>query len=297
MGNFPPEPDVANSTQNALAFSLAALLAYDEEPRIIDRARAWGLSECRFLSRAGTQAFVAADRCSILVAFRGTEPMAEDWLTDLDFPKVRGPRGLVHGGFQDALNVIWSDLAETLRTFRTAGQGLWLTGHSLGAALATLAAARLEFETRVETSGLYTFGSPRVGDGQFRRFAESRFGRRNFRFANYRDLVTRVPFEWMGYEHVGQVRYFDAGGMLHEDPFGWFDFMANEPVGDLFVEFVGTGCREQQKAAAHLRALLQKYERCHAIDRYVELLTAAVEKDAAPVKDRAGAYLTSGTDL
>jgi len=285
MANFPPESDLAYSLQNALALSLAALLAYEDETRIIDQTRTWGLSECQFLSRDGTQGFVAADKSSILVAFRGTEAVAEDWLTDLDFPKVRGPRGLVHRGFLEAMETIWSELVETLRTFRTADQGLWLTGHSLGAALATLAAVRLEFETRFETSGLYTFGSPRVGDARFRRFAESRLGRRTFRFANYRDLVTRVPFEWMGYEHVGRVRYFDAGGALHEDPSAWYDFMVKEPVGDLFVEILGAGGLQQQQALARLRAMLEEYKACHAIERYVQLLTAAVEGETRSVLD------------
>jgi triacylglycerol lipase len=280
--DFPSDPDAAYSRKNALALGLASQLAYEGEPRIVEQTRAWGLPNCRFLSRAGTQAFVAASGRSIVVAFRGTEAVAEDWLTDLDFPKVRGPRGLVHRGFLEALEAIWSELVETLRALGAAGQGLWLTGHSLGAALATLATARLELQPTLETRGLYTFGSPRVGDGQFRRFAEARFGRRNFRFANYRDLVTRVPFEWMGYEHVGQVRYFDADGTLDEDPFGWYEFLADEPVGDLFVEVLGTDRLNRQKGIDRLRALLEQYQACHAIERYVELLTKAVGTSGSP---------------
>jgi triacylglycerol lipase len=289
MANFPPQPDRAYSRENALALALAAQLAYQGEERILDQSRMWGLSQCRFLDRRGTQCFVAADDCSIVVAFRGTESVAEDWRTNLDFPKVRGPRGLIHCGFREALDHVWDELLDVLRTLRTAGQDLWLTGHSLGAALATVAAARLEFDKRIEIRGLYTFGSPRVGDSQFKRFAEARFGRRNFRFANYHDLVTRVPFEWMGYEHVGQVRFFDAGGVLHEDPFGWYDFVATEPVGDLFVEILGTGCNEQRKAAAYLRELLEKYAACHAIERYVELLAKAAGHKSPALNRAVGA--------
>jgi triacylglycerol lipase len=280
MSDFPWEPDVVYSDRTALAFGLLSQLASESEQRIFDQTRAWHLPQCRFFSRAGTRAVVAANEWGILVAFCGTEPVLEDWLADVDVPKVPGPRGQVHRGFLSALDVIWSDVVDAIQAFRSGDQGIWLTGHSLGAALAVLATARLEFGSDVRTSGLYTFGSPRVGDTRFQRFAEAQFGQRNFRFANHGDMVTRVPFEWMGYDHVGQVRYFDADGNLHEDASAWFEFTVQQPVGDLFQETLAGDLAGKKKASSRLQGILDTYRGCHSIDRYVELLTEAAQQEA-----------------
>jgi hypothetical protein len=80
---------------------------------------------------------------------------------------------------------------------------LFYTGHSLGAALATLAAGR--FPPRA----LYTFGSPRVGDGEFATTLE---GVPTFRLVNNRDLVTGVP------RKVGRVRLAHVGQLRQIEP-------------------------------------------------------------------------------
>ena len=84
-----------------------------------------------------------------------------------------------------------------------------LTGHSLGAALATLTASRMPL------SHLYTFGSCRVGDASF---AEAMRTISHTRFVDCCDLVTRVPPEEFGYVHVGSLRYIDRNGQLLESP-------------------------------------------------------------------------------
>jgi hypothetical protein len=84
-----------------------------------------------------------------------------------------------------------------------------LTGHSLGAALATLTASRMPL------SNLYTFGSCRVGDASF---AEAMGTINNTRFVDCCDLVTRVPPKEFGYVHVGSLRYIDRNGELLDSP-------------------------------------------------------------------------------
>ncbi|KAJ6826878.1 uncharacterized protein M6B38_370880 [Iris pallida] len=74
--------------------------------------------------------------------------------------------------------------------------------------------------------GVYTFGQPRVGDGQLGKFAESILDspkRRYFRFVYSNDLVPRVPFDdntWL-FKHFGKCLYYDSmyrGQEVHEEP-------------------------------------------------------------------------------
>ncbi len=273
MPDFDFEPKITYSLKDALALALASALAYADEGEISDAAAEWGLPKCSFISREGTQVFVAANADIVVVAFRGTEPgEREDWLTDVNFPTLPGPAGEVHRGFLAALNSVWIDVHEGIRSLCDRKQGVWLTGHSLGAALATLAAARLELQQRDPIGGLYTFGSPRVGDGEFRRAADSRFLPRSFRFVNHNDIVTRLPPRAFGFQHAGNVRYFDSDGKLREDQSWWDRFEAALPVGDLVSEALDKGPDETRKVVS---GLLNEYVRHHSIDRYIELLRRA----------------------
>jgi pimeloyl-ACP methyl ester carboxylesterase len=93
-----------------------------------------------------------------------------------------------------------------------------MTGHSLGAALATLAADRLR-----TVQGLYVFGSPAVGD---RAFADT-FPVPAFRIVHHRDIVARVPpfgsrpdKGQADYVHVGGLKYIDGDGRLRDEADG-----------------------------------------------------------------------------
>ena len=85
-------------------------------------------------------------------------------------------------------------------------------GHSLGAALATVAANFAAGEPRLRLQGLYTYGSPRVGDAAFGRA----IGVPVFRFRNNSDVVTTVPIGLV-FRHVGALQLIDSGGHLHEN--------------------------------------------------------------------------------
>ncbi len=99
------------------------------------------------------------DQSFAIVVFRGSHNLL-DWITNFKtLPAACNPGLQVHCGFQEALDTVWSDLAELLRGWT---RPLFFTGHSLGAALATLAAAR-----HGGPSQLYTYGSPAVGDEDF----------------------------------------------------------------------------------------------------------------------------------
>jgi triacylglycerol lipase len=240
--------------ENAVALASAARLAYNEAATIPPVAEQWGFPRCRFMDRRETQGVVMANDSAIVVAFRGTEPdKLKDWMSDLDTQFVDGPFGQVHCGFNLALSHVWDELNACIAEFQDQGQSLWVTGHSLGAALATLATARWREQDK-PVHGLYTFGSPRVGDRVFERTFDQDFCSRNFRFVNNADLVTRVPLRAMGFSHAGTLLYFTDKGDLEADP-GLWDAFLNRMQGR--IEDLG------KMGPADLKQ--------HSIDRYVEL--------------------------
>jgi len=182
----------------------------DEASRQDSLARV-GLRETAFLCEGSAQAAVlspeAADDDVNILVFRGTDS-PQDWLANLDALLIASEGGgHVHKGFAETLDSIWEELAPLLQR-----PGRWLyTGHSLGAALATLCAARRK------PDALYTFGSPRVGSGEFRRQLE---GVPIYRVVNSRDVVTSLPLPLtgIGFEHLGEQLYFTTDGELWREP-------------------------------------------------------------------------------
>jgi hypothetical protein len=183
----------------------------DAEARlaVVSALRRAGFERSLLLSAGGTQAFLAHDPHSGLsvLVFRGTELDPRDWATDLSVWPVAWPEGgLVHDGFAHALNAIWAQVTTALT--ESAGRLIY-TGHSLGAALATLAASRHA------PGAIYTFGSPRVGNDAFVR---SIAALEHHRFVNCCDVVCRVPPETFEYHHAGPASYLDRRGALHLAP-------------------------------------------------------------------------------
>lgn len=226
-------------SSNAYWLGRAAQLAYEDKANIEQEVAGWGLDDFQFFSANGTQAFLAANDDVILVAFRGTEVGEfEDWMTDLNANLVGGPAGKVHEGFQIALSAVWGEVYQAIVERREAQrkQTLWFTGHSLGAGLATLAVAKLRIERDHPVNGLYTFGQPRTGDGEFARNFDADMGGRTYRLVHNNDVVPRVPFRAMNYSHVGQFVYFDEEKNLREE-MEWWEILMDRIKGrwrDLF---------------------------------------------------------------
>jgi len=144
-----------------------------------------------------------------VLCFRGTEPdEISDILADLKaFPrKSFNDKGLVHRGFRGELDKVWPEIEKTLEEFPNSR--IYVCGHSLGAAMATLATARMQ--TRVWA--LYTFGSPRVGT---RKFVKGLYTK-HFRVVNNNDIVTRVPPRFMFYRHHGELVYINHYGNIRK---------------------------------------------------------------------------------
>jgi hypothetical protein len=128
-----------------------------------------------------------------VLAFRGTEQTVKDFLCDIELGTkaiLAGGIG-VHDGFAKAIDSVWADIDEELATLRCP---VFYTGHSLGAALATLAASRRA------PQAVYTFGSPLVGNGSF---VASLANVPVYRVVDHSDAVTFVPPEVLGFRHAG----------------------------------------------------------------------------------------------
>lgn len=104
---------------------------------------------------------------------------------------------------------------------------LFITGHSLGGALATLYATMLNYtgETEIASklSAVYTFGQPRIGDADFAEYASEHLAGKYFRVVYCNDLVPRVPFDndLFAFKHFGNCEYFNSvydGFTLLEEP-------------------------------------------------------------------------------
>ncbi|WP_433337873.1 lipase family protein [Spirillospora sp. CA-294931] len=212
---------------HARCLAEASDLAYKDPDTVRQRAGEWGFDRVQVFSvpfappfpLADTQAYVAASDQMVIVAFRGTEAtQIRDWLSDGGalLTPYTGSKGLVHLGFHQALAEVWPQLHQSIDTLRDRDQSLWFTGHSLGGALAMLAAARLHFEEPSQLpDGVYTFGQPRTCDHLLAAAYDKALQGRVFRFVNNHDIVAQLPPEPL-YAHVAAERYIDADGHIHD---------------------------------------------------------------------------------
>lgn len=186
-----------------LAIEAARLAYYRAESSEPDRLRLRGALQCLGFERlqpfdhGGTQAFGAfrpSDGLA-LVAFRGTQPDDfNDLLADVSLALVpwQTGQGQVHSGFAKAFGLVQPAIADWLASACADRQSLLLTGHSLGAALASLAASVWR------PNVLITLGCPRVGDAAF---VASLADLAVTRLVDCCDIVARLPPSSWGYAH------------------------------------------------------------------------------------------------
>jgi triacylglycerol lipase len=155
-----------------------------------------------------------------VLAFRGTES-GQDWRTNLNVRRVLlpGVPGVtVHGGFLEAFEHCRGEIEAAVNGHVPSRLGLYITGYSLGGALAQIAAAVLE---RDNLAACYTFGSPRVGTTGF----DWQVKCPHYRVVNNWDLVPGIPLPWFrGYRHTGDPRLLMPGavGALRRDRYASF---------------------------------------------------------------------------
>ncbi|MEM9484267.1 MAG: lipase family protein [Cyanobacteria bacterium P01_F01_bin.116] len=233
---------LAYSDELALSLAKASMLVYQDTRYVLDIMRLWGVKDLsnNFKpfedKKHDTQAFIFRTEDCIVLAFRGSQEI-RDWYTNFSTQlrkftirregqtTVSSYKGRVHTGFflgwasieKKVLAQIkrWQDDLSPDETLPP----LFVTGHSLGGALATMAAASLQ-DNNMNVAGLYTFGQPRVGDLTFTRQLNTALSGKAFRFINNNDVVPHVPPPFSVrnptrlYAHLGTVKYFNSKGLL-----------------------------------------------------------------------------------
>ncbi len=212
---------IIDSDSRAIGFSLrtgyylahCSLAAYGGEG---DWPETLGLGDSiRNFQCGAFHGFVAVHRSMAIVAFRGTVSVGNA-LTDVETALVRHDvfPGLIHWGFARAVDAVYP----TVRVLLTALDRklpIWVTGHSLGGAMASLVSHRLAREG-FPVRAVYTYGSPRPGDRHFR----DAYHLPNYRFVNDNDLVPHLPLRWC-YRHVGLLKLLTPDGKLLEQQSDW----------------------------------------------------------------------------
>lgn len=170
-----------------------------------------GFKESRFFNGGRTQCAIieSIDAPSVaILAFRGTDHI-QDWMANLTaFPVNWEQGGKVHYGFKEEFTEVWADIAAYLDTLTVP---IIYTGHSLGGALALLAASVKPPQM------VYTFGAPRVGDQQF---VDSLKNVPIYRVMNNRDIVPTLPpiTAILEFCHAGELHYITHDSQLLTNP-------------------------------------------------------------------------------
>jgi triacylglycerol lipase len=197
--------------EQAWLFAKFSEIAY-LEPRDGINAYAELGFDATFIDHDGSQAYWLKNDDDLVIVCRGTEPTEfKDIAADLNAIPVASATGVgrVHAGFKESVDDIWPELHELANDYGKT-RTIWCTGHSLGAAMATLIAYRLQrAEDCPNPQALFTYGSPRVGNKDYVKGIEAT-GVLHFRFVNNADIVARVPL-W-------PVRHF--GGMYYMNHYG-----------------------------------------------------------------------------
>ncbi len=227
----------AYSVKNAIAMSKLSDAAYLPQAEFTKVAKSLGFDDVRFFTKGSSQAYVVVKDDAVVVAFRGTEKKAGDFIDDAKVVRtefVTGEKGTkVHRGFKAATEDVWAGpngIEATLKSLRSAkpGRSVLLTGHSLGGAMATVATAELA-KAGTPATGTYVFGSPRVGNEEFAAWFDKTVTTL-YPHQKQNDAVTRVPgllnwlpelSDWSEVGHKNQ-RYLAGTGDVMVGA-GWSD--------------------------------------------------------------------------
>jgi len=231
-------PNAGYDPKIAYLTSVIAGWAYSDAETMVRQLAFYGLPECtvrefKVINRAmlivSNAYFVRSKDGRIgVLAFRGTVPEdVMNWLTDANTSLRNFSFGKVHAGFFENLQPLWGELMETLDGALSRHgeqqplENLYITGHSLGAAMAVIAAARLcsnDYEAfQPLLRGVYTFGQPAAGDSAFGAHCESRF--KLYRHVYRSDMVPHLPPQSVGpYCHFGYEFLATESGWQNVNP-------------------------------------------------------------------------------
>jgi triacylglycerol lipase len=240
--------------ETARAMAWLSQLAYEtrDEGKVRDVLREWRLSPVTFIKDPSgssgltdTNGLVVDGWGARIIAFTGTDPLKlKDWLTDA---RTGLSSKNIHEGFDAGFEAVRSQVEAAIRDCADGLKRLLITGHSLGGALAGVAANSLRDNRQTEIDGVYTFGMPRCGGEFFAAAYEGSLGARTYRFVHGADVVPTLPPSTLGklrFSHVGRLLKCPHGGSFQEGtqpPDGpsdepQFAGSARQAISDIFAE-------------------------------------------------------------
>jgi hypothetical protein len=193
--------------------------------------------------------FFMPDKDDVIIAFRGSETtqpgVAQDWLTTNarmapSYFAGKKFRGNVHQGFLNAMYGVWhpneTGLIKVLNDHNLWGRRFWVTGYSMGAAIATLVGMRLSDE-ELTIGGIYTFGGPRLAQWDFQGSFNANLNEVTHHFAHEKDPIPRVSMNLVA---VGKTYLFDGQNLRQIDKDGAPDWGLGGLVwGDIRAHLIG----------------------------------------------------------
>jgi len=288
FARFAPTGGFDNDT--ALAMAWMSQLAY--ETRLPDKIRAisasFGLSEVRILQQpvkstlplSDTRGIIANKDNALIIAFAGTDPLKLlNWVSDFYLGQ---PSADVHEGFQDAAAAVWPVVGAAIQRCMEERRPLFVTGHSLGAAIALATVDRARREKGLDSAQVFVFGAPRVGRADFVADYNAAFGSTTYRLVHGRDIVATVPPTELGFRHVGRFLNCESGGKFNskqllatsdsDEPSSGDDFFSG--VADRLQNLLGSlSPTSRVDALGRLTLLLAPSIGDHLPDRYYTALT------------------------
>ena len=168
---------------------------------------------------------ITIENSKLYITFQGSNGKF-DWMSDLNFFKKKvKPYGNedtdieIHGGFYEQYQIVRQFIHEQLEGLYKDFNEIIVNGHSLGSAIAVLCAIDIQYNYPNRLISIYGFGSPRVGNRAFTKSYKKRISE-IYEFRYNEDVVTKVPYEWMGFRHVNLLELTknpDQGA----DVWGW----------------------------------------------------------------------------
>ncbi len=217
----------AYSSTTALWLGGLANLAYEENKKTVkSKLDKQGLTLDKFNvknKRYSVEGFIAYNKDKAVLAFAGTDDLKDlknnvkTWSKSID-DKACGKKIRLHKGFHKAaMEIIKQDkgaLISHLAKLQKQGKKIYITGHSLGGALATITAYYAKTADKpVNLAGVYTFGQPFTGDDDFQACFDKKLKNQTFRFVSDKDIIPKTRLDG-SFRHVGQFLFFNEKGDL-----------------------------------------------------------------------------------
>ncbi|PHQ34369.1 lipase family protein [Rhodopirellula bahusiensis] len=201
------------NTDEEVRWDLTAYLAllseqvYSDDDETLDfLIRGMGFTKWVAIKNETMAAHVVSGDGLAVVIFRGTNfTEIPDWYKNLTVAFETTNQGKFHSGFSDAYRKVQSEVRQFISDEQPSK--LWITGHSLGGAMAVACGVDVKLNTKTPAT-MVTFGQPRFADEKGAKWIDQQFDGHYARFVHGVDIVPSVPFyvPWIfPYAHAGNL--------------------------------------------------------------------------------------------